>query len=476
MDGSLAAGWQALRQRWLFVAAFVVVVAALGPRPVPTAQIEAYQQARLAQAAGDFEAAANALEAALRIEPDQPSIRQAAARLWLRAGNPNAAQHTLAASGPARPVGDACLAFQVDWALADLAGSARLLAAKPAACPLDAGLLRQRIRLATDAGQLGSALALAEAYAGIEPDRVDALLQLGQLQAISQPASALTTLRQALEDEPAAAASVIGLIRAIEDARIDSSEAYRLAQIGQALARSGDWGLARLAFERALALEPDYIEARAYYGLALDQVGLDGRAELETARRQAPAAALPASLLGMHLLQAGEAAQAIVHLARAAELEPANPAYLAQLGAAQAAVGDLVAARESYVAAAQLSANDPNFWRLLAEFSLQHELGVAGLGLPAARRAYLLQPTPAHLDLVGYAHYLAGGYPLAARLLERAVAGAPGLASAQYHLGLVRLEAAGPSAARPPLERAQALDPQGSVGALAARTLERFDR
>ncbi|HEX9796303.1 MAG TPA: tetratricopeptide repeat protein [Anaerolineales bacterium] len=476
MDLNWSTAWLALRQRWHLAAALLAGVALLNPSPVPAELLLAYDQARLAQAAGEFALAAQALETALSVEPVQPSIRQASARLWLQAGQPANAQRVLSAAPPASPPGQNCLSWQIEWSLAGLESSAAILDSWPANCQIDSDLLRDRLRQAVDDGRLEAALPLAKAYAALAPRPQDAHLQLGQLLAITKPADAVATLRQSLTDDPATSAAAINLIRAIEDAQIEPSAAFRLAQVGQALARNGQWGLAKAAFESALELDPDYVEALAYHGLALDQTGLDGLADLQKARALAPAAPLPASFLGLHLLQTGEAVQAIRHLQAAVALEPSNPAYLAQLGAAQAAAGDLGAARVSYEAAVAVAPADSDFWRLLAEFSLRYEVDLAGLALPAARQAYLLEPSPAHADLLGYAHYLNGSYQVSARLLTHAVAADPSLASAQYHLGLLQLDSGGPSAARASLQRAQALDTDGQVGALAARTLERFDR
>ncbi len=127
----------------------------------------------------------------------------------------------------------------------------------------------------------------------------------------------------------------------------------------------------------------------------------------------------------------------------------------------------------AYLKACELEPQIPDFWLLLAEYSLTFEVKTSTLGIQAARRAVLLDPENARaLDFLGFAHYLNGSFTAAERLLERAVSMNPESSSAHFHLGLAHLALDQLEPALQNLHQAVALNPDGHYGALAARTLE----
>ena len=94
----------------------------------------------------------------------------------------------------------------------------------------------------------------------------------------------------------------------------------------------------------------------------------------------------------------------------------------------------------AYRDAAELVPYNPDFWLLVAQYTLSKEIGVQSIALPAARNALALKPRNAEgLDALGYGYYLLGNFPMAERLLSRSVQLDPSLALTQYHLGLLRL-------------------------------------
>jgi tetratricopeptide (TPR) repeat protein len=212
--------------------------------------------------------------------------------------------------------------------------------------------------------------------------------------------------------------------------------------------------------------------AHAYHGLALDQQGLDGLAELEAAVRLDPRSAAVQSLLGLHWQLQGQPQKAIPYLEVAVELEPENGAFRASLAAARAEAGDVQAAIAEYRQAAESEPADPVFWRLLAAFSIAQEFELSDTGLPAARNAVVLDPEdPAALDLAGYAHFLLGDLVTAERLTVRSLELDPTSASARLHYGLLLSAAGRTREALTQLSAAASLGGTSPAGQYAQRAL-----
>jgi Flp pilus assembly protein TadD len=262
---------------------------------------------------------------------------------------------------------------------------------------------------------------------------------------------------------------------AIETSRISDSSSYGLAQVGQAMARAGLWQLAVEAFHNAVLLDPDYAEALAYLGLALDQTGRDGLEHLQAAVAAAPDLVLPHLFLGRHWRQEGDPASSVLALHKAVELEPDDPGVIAELAASYLAGGQIPEARYALLRAVELAPRDPFFWGLLADFAIEQEIEVESLGLQAARIGIQLSPEdPLMHDRMASSYFLLGNFTLADRFLNQALVLAPGNPLLQYHLGILRHAQGDLNRARAALEMAIALDREGSVAELAHRTLARI--
>jgi Flp pilus assembly protein TadD len=188
----------------------------------------------------------------------------------------------------------------------------------------------------------------------------------------------------------------------------------------------GEWGLAR-TLERSLELDPQSAGALALLGLALDQTGEDGSPQLQAAVELAPESAQVQLLLARHWRNRGQPEQALAALESAARLDPADPVVASDLASLYLALGDLRSAEAAYRYAAAAAPQDPLFWTLLARFSLEQEVDVASLGLPAARNALRLTPDdPRAIDLLAACHYLVGNLRVADRLLWQSLSMDPG--------------------------------------------------
>jgi tetratricopeptide (TPR) repeat protein len=469
--------WQLfMRQRGLVVLLILAALLTLSPSPIPQGARDSLLAAGQFIQANDPVRAADALAQFLAIAPWAPTVRQRAIELALAGGDGRLASELIDAAGPAELSGVECLRART-LSLGDEPRLAYdpIVDASPG-CPLAPAAIDRLADLALRDGDPALAADLQAIRRSLEPDSPEAQLDLGRALAVSEPHSALAPLRQSIELAHSAPPIAVDLIRAIEDSQTEDDPAFAFAQVGQAFARHGEWQSARLALDRALQIEPEYTEARAYQGLAMDRLGLDGGPALQAAAKAAPGAAIPASLLGLHLLESERADEALPLLAKAAALRPEDPAFAAQHAAALAATGDLQSALTEYEHATALAPEEPAFWTLLTEFCLANRVDPAGDCSQAARTAYLLAPTAANTSNLGYAHLLAGDLAVAERMLRHASLLDPASARNHYRLGLLALGRGQSAAARTWLLAAIELDPSGPIGELSQRTLDRIGR
>jgi tetratricopeptide (TPR) repeat protein len=457
----------------LLVAAGVLIII-LRPSPVRHVIRQQVQTGYQALETGQTDLAFQSLRSAVMFEPGLGSLHPVIARLALLSGDPASARYHLeqARAWGRLPSELYCLEMAVDFWDSGLENQAPPALPEDDDCDSISPILDARIRnlMEEHRWQLaGELIQIALAWGQDDPDQ---LAELGLLQAITHPDQAVSSLTQINQQTRQNDPLTLGLIRAIEDSRPEANPAYTLAQVGQTLARFGRWHEAVWAFQHALELDSDYVEARAYLGLALDQIGEDGYPHLIAAERAYPNAALPHLFLGMHWSSGGDLDRAQLELEIAVRLDRTNPSIWAELGSAYAQQGLVAEARSAFIQAATLAPSEWKFWFLLAQFSLNFEVEIADLGLPAARNLLTLDPAdPRSYDLLGYAHFLNGNMLLAERLLLKSIALQPSLASAHYHLGQLRRWQGHFEQSQAAFELALQLDPDGAVGELARRAL-----
>jgi len=464
-----------LRYRW--IALFLVFATLIVLAPTPTPEILVSSVAAAAQALSDDRPvdAVASFEAAISIYPNNASLHLHAAQSYLLIGDPERAlSHIDAAEKLPRDDetledlrGEALLA------LGDIRGATIAWENASQARPLPEEILRSLAYAYIDLGMNDEAYNAMLELVSLLPDDLDALIHLGVLAASRMPSEITEFLHLAEEHARAGDPLVEDMIASIEEGFPSQARAYLLALVGQALARHDEWELAEYAFRGALSDDPDFIDARAYLGLVLFQIGEDGLSELLAAMQSDPEAMLPHILLGMHYLDVGATEEALSELQTAAELNSNNPAILAQLGAAFDAAGSVNQAMAFYRSAAEMVPGNPDFWLLLAQYTLSKEIEVRSIAIPAARNAIALKPrNAAGLDALGYGYYLLGNFHMSEHLLSSSVRLDPSLAITQYHLGLLRLAQGEVSRARAALERAILLDSTGPVATMAQLTLE----
>jgi tetratricopeptide (TPR) repeat protein len=159
----------------------------------------------------------------------------------------------------------------------------------------------------------------------------------------------------------------------------------------------------------------------------------------------------------------------------AAEYEPTNPAWQAEIGNAYMKRGDLIAALAAYQHAIELAPDESTYWRLLAVFCAENGVYLEDVGLPAAQKAVDLAPEdPSALDALGWAYLSSGRYANAEQTLLDAIKRFPDHLSAHIHLSMTYLAQGNRAAAFDKLTYVQSTDPNGANGEMAGWLLKQY--
>ncbi len=465
---------KAFQSRWPLIFLAVIALTALSPSAVFIPLSENVRATKQALSRSNWTTALESLETAIDLEPALWNEHLLAASIALRSEDAERALLHLELENPLPPgSGVYCLEAQAEIMRNEIQRAEQAWQKANGSCPDKVAYYQALLRHYWSQNDLITTRSVLEEWIELGGDDPQAYLQLGILLAASQPEDANDPLRKAqqLSKEPIPLASAI--TRAIEDTQNANLPAYTLASVGQTLTRYTEWTPAVWAFEEALAHDPEYAQAHAYLGLALDKSGQDGFDHLQTAVSEQPQNPLAYIFFAYHWRMKGQPTIAKIYLEIAARLDPANPAISAELAQVYADLGDLEAAKNALRFSVTLAPEDAQFWLLLARFSIERGIEIQTLGLPAARNAMLLdRENPDGLVLLGYAHLTLRNFDLAQRLLLRAVQMNPKLAQAQYYLGLLRRVQGDPERARAAWEYTQFLDPDGVFGELAGRMIQ----
>ncbi len=464
-------------QIWLIIALGFALVAISGVFPYPQAVRRGFQDARIAQEAGQPGAAAEALYRVAEAEPWRKELWQAAGQNALQAGNLEMAVEALErarAEGSISPdglvaLGDAYLQ-QGESADALQAWKAAIRTGAPITEAYDKAYHQQR-----QAGDLiGARLTLTE-WLGRMPEDADPLYESGLLLAVMQPDQALPLLLEAAQRDPERAARVETLRKGLNLAAVQGDPVAARMQVGRSLGTLGEWDLAQVCFEEAVQLDPGYAEAWAFLGEARQQIGREGYADLERAVSLSPDSVVVQALLSVYYRRQGEPEQALPYLEKITEAEPDQALWQMELGNTLAETGDLVAALPYFQKAVQLEPASSLYWMELARFSITNDVDVRGIGLPAAREALQIASTDANvLDMNGQVMYHLGDMASAERFLQRALEIDAANAAAHLHLGQVYIQWQRMQEASAHLEAAARLGGNGPNGVMARRLLENY--
>ena len=461
--------------------ALLAVVLVLILHPADMTYLDLLRQGDEHTARAERTAAIAAYQEAARLRPGDPAPHLRLAQVYLDWGRTDDA---LAAVAEAERLGAeeaaserqwvAIYAARADWpavvehaqwllALAPADGSIEL-----AEVPDDAYAVRHALaRAYVELREWDAAQAEYQALLRADPTDHVAHEQLGALLAGDDPAAVqhLLSARTELADR---------LIVAFGEAGAVDDPAYTSALLGRTLFEAQEWALAARQFERALSHNPDYPDAHAYLGHALDHKGRPDEAwpHLRRAVTLAPDSPVAHIFLGLHHDRLGDFPAARAEYETAYDLDPTNPATCVEIGQTWAAEGRYVAAEIWLREAVSLQPDDPALWEVLARFYLDHNISTEGRGVEAAAELLQLSPDDAHAhDLRGWAAFQVGDYDTAESSLLRAISLDPTLASAHYHLGRLRAAQSAHQKAREALIRALDLDTTGELAPLIKQAM-----
>ncbi|MDO9302838.1 MAG: tetratricopeptide repeat protein [Anaerolineales bacterium] len=299
--------------------------------------------------------------------------------------------------------------------------------------------------------------------------------RLGLLLTVLEPEQALTNLMFASSLDPEFDPAVQTLRAALNLSSTQPDASQQMVTIGRSLGLVQEWDLSAAAFEKAITLDAENAEAWAWLGEAKQQTGGDGRAELDQAVALDHTSVVVRALRGLYWNRQEKYPQMLAEYLLAAEYEPTNPAWHAELGNAYFKRGDLVAALAAYQRATELAPNESTYWRLLAVFCAENGAQLEDVGLPAAQKAVNLAPNdPLTLDALGWAYLSSGRYANAEQTLLDVVARFPDHLPAHIHLALTYLAQGSRAAAFDKLTYVQSADPNGADGEMAKQLLKKY--
>ena len=463
-----------LRNRWQTLLIIVLMLLAVSPAPQHQRWIDAVNQASVALRAGRVGAALDNIEFALRAEPSLASLHLLASDLAFYGRDVQRAQNHLRDAKrllPENEIGLCRLArdeLTTDFNLAPTQEWTRLVRQCSGASQRASDMLLIAFQDHPGPDQLPYLEVLHRASPGDQ--RLEKAF--AELLSIYESDRAIDHLRALSNQNADESALERELLRAIRSSEQEGSPAYTLAQVGQVFARFQEWQLARLAFEQAISMDPGYAEALAYLGLSKLQSGEEGFEELYTALEIKDDNPRTYIFLAMQHQILGEVEAAREALDNAARLDPENPAIAAQLGSVYAEIGDFSAATQAYLVATDLAPDDARFWLLLADYSLQHDLDLRGIGLPAARNAISVDPDDPHgYEMLSKILLELQEFTLATRSIRTTLEMEPRSAQAHYAYGLLLLAKGQKENAGAAFLAASMLDGSGKYDEIAARFL-----
>lgn len=469
---------------YLRIVLVVLFIALLGLAPRPHAASRLFDTANQAIARGDLQIASQNLADAGRYFPWRNDLFLLAGRYALQAGDPKAAIQYFEHPSPNSHLsydelillGDAYLQNGDSLMAEAIWKHASSLDKSSPAFQRLADIYLQR-------KDYSSAIHALESLLRINPANIPLYYQIGSLYAITDPDKALPFLVQAAQVDKINANHAQDLHDKIRTARLFDNPSYTMLIAGRQLASWGEWELAFTAFQNATVLQPDYTDAWAYMGEArqhINQVEVGnnsdaGYPDLKRALQLEPDSSLANTFMGLFWERQEDYSQAQNYLERAITASQNDPFLFSELGNILSKSGDLPAALSAYESAIQIAPQDSLFYRLLAEFSLNNQIQIRELALPAARQAVNLNPDSAsNLDVMAQVMLLLQDYHSAERYARSAIQADPSFAPSYLHLGTAYLYLNEPAFARQWLSLAGTIDPASPVANIAKRMLDYY--
>jgi tetratricopeptide (TPR) repeat protein len=303
----------------------------------------------------------------------------------------------------------------------------------------------------------------------------DSHYMLGLLLATRSPELALVHLIRAAQLDQKLDPVVQSLRHGLSLALLSSNPAEQLTGAGRSLAASGAWTLGREAFSNAIKADPENALAWAWLGEAKQILNQGGLVELDHALKLDPASAEIHGLRGVYWMRENQYDEARKEYQLAADIEKSNPGWQVSLGDAIARTGNVPNGLEHYQQAIDLSPKSAEYWRMLANFTVDYNYGVQEIGIPAALQARALLPDdPQNTVALGRAYFATGDSKTAEKLWLDVMESHPGLANVHLYLGVLYLQQGNLDSAKSHLSQAKQLDPTGPFGYQAGHMLDQY--
>jgi tetratricopeptide (TPR) repeat protein len=295
--------------------------------------------------------------------------------------------------------------------------------------------------------------------------------------AASEPLGAVPFLEQIVFTDHPSAENARTLLTAIQAGRVSEDPAYLLTVSGQSLAAIGEWRLARQALLEAVQLNAEFAEAWAYLGEAQFHNGEDSWPALERAMELNPDSMAVQLFNALYWQRQGAFEEASLHFYIASQLDPENISIYLQWGQNAILAGNAVEARQHFEKAMALAPDDPNVRKSMVRYSIESDLFVSELGLPAATQLVQRDPTDLEsLVLLGRAHIQLGNKQTGVGFLERVIEISPQHAPAHFYLGLFYLAEEETGQAMVELNQVIALAPGSEEAIMAAELIVQYSR
>lgn len=351
---------------------------------------------------------------------------------------------------------------------------AGMLSAALSGLKLDEQAVYEEARYFLELGNYQQAADIWEGLLEQQPDNAMAAFHIGKLSLLLDPDSATAYFNRAVRSttyaEPAQR-----FLNTLRLAEFNEDWAYRYTLYGQALAAEGDWQMAKEVLLKAVEANPEYSEAWAYLGQSQMQLNEDGYPALEKALQLNPDSLAANVFMAAYWRSQGYPQTALPFLQTAESLEPDNTSLMTDLGFTLAAAGDIASAIEKFQHIIEIAPDDLDTWATIAEFSLDNDLQIKEIGLPAARQALLLAPENAStLVLMARAYSQQGDNLIALRFFKRALDANPADPAVHYYLGLHYLAHDDTDLARNELERTIELGTDGDLSHRAETILRDY--
>jgi tetratricopeptide (TPR) repeat protein len=182
----------------------------------------------------------------------------------------------------------------------------------------------------------------------VDPKNGEINYQTGLLLSVSEPDQSPPFLKNAQTFSPSRAVNSQTLIDLISKTTGQQNNSLRFVAIGQELATIHEWDVARLAFEKAVALDCANPEAWALLAEASQQTGEEGGDSINQALQLDPDSELVNGLSGLYYRRQGNYEMALEYLLKAAQLNPATFVWKLEIANTYAATGNLSSALESF--------------------------------------------------------------------------------------------------------------------------------